>query len=394
MMNTDQTTFFKEHIQRHASKYYRGFDSKQTQVRFVDKQERRSALLYQFSIHNHRELHSIFVKVFLSISGNRAARQNAHEKHLLYPIPDAHDRHRLHYTALSSIYDYFTNLDQQNFGAIRVLDYLPKNGAILTEGSRDAKLRQLFWRKNGSYSLLPNRELATVFHNVGSWLNLYHKMPKEDANVRYACREDYTKTILEFKEFLIRALGDDHFFNQTSAVIIDKAQQVLPSAIPLGLAHGDFAQRNILIGPNARVTVLDTFAHWRTPIYQDIGYFLNDLKMAYPQAMSRRFPSISNQLMAYEQAFLEGYFGQGPIPYPAIRLYEALALLDKWSTTVARSSSSKLVRRCINRLKNPFFKLGFKSLLAEIAKVKLTVVAVAMKLTQIMEFMDVTEILI
>lgn len=391
MMHTDQTNFFMDHIQQHAPKYYRDFASEQARVRFVDKQERRSALLYQFNVSNNTALHAIFVKVFLSISNIQVAHRNVYEKHLLYPITNPEDRHRLHYTALSSIYEYFTNLNQKSFGAIRVLDYLPSRNAVLTEGSRDAKLRQLFWRRNGSYSLVPNPTLATVFQNVGTWLNLYHKMPKEDVTVRYACPEDYIKTILELKEFLIRTLGDESFFNQASTAIVDKAQQILPSTLPLGLAHGDFAQRNILIGPNARVTVLDTFAHWRTPIYQDIGYFLNDLKMSYPQAMGRRFTTISNQLMTYEQAFLHGYFEQGPVPYGAIRLYEALALLDKWSTTVARSSSSKLVRRCINQLKNPFFKQGFKKLLAEITKIELIVLLVAVQFT---EFTDVVEIMV
>ena len=54
--------------------------------------------------------------------------------------------------------------------------------------------------------------------------------------------------------------------------------------------------RNILIGPNARVTVLDTFAKWRTPIYEDIGYFLNDLKMSYPQVVSQGLAFSSDQL--------------------------------------------------------------------------------------------------
>lgn len=116
--------------------------------------------------------------------------------------------------------------------------------------------------------------------------------------------------------------------------------------------------------------------------------------MAYPQAVSRGFALVSNQLIAYEQAFLQGYFRQGPIPYPAIRLYEALALLDKWSTTIARSYSSKPVRRFTNKLKNPFFKSGFKSLVAEIAKVELVVVSIVLEITQIIGFTEAAEIMI
>lgn len=132
------------YIRQHASKYYCGLDSIRTRVRFVDKQERRSALFYQFTVNNITELHSIFVKVFLSNTRRRQSRQNAHEKHSLYPIAGPHDRLQLHYTALNSIYDYFTKLNQNEFGAIRVLDYLPSCNAALTDRSNDVKLRQLF----------------------------------------------------------------------------------------------------------------------------------------------------------------------------------------------------------------------------------------------------------
>lgn len=114
--------------------------------------------------------------------------------------------------------------------------------------------------------------------------------------------------------------------------------------------------RNILIGPNARVTVLDTFAKWSTPIYEDIGYFLNDLKMSYPQVMTQGLAFSSKELGADEQAFLKGYFGQESIPYPAIRLYEVLALLDKWSSAIARTyqqpNSVKIVARLNIMLRN------------------------------------------
>jgi hypothetical protein len=122
------------------------------------------------------------------------------------------------------------------------------------------------------------------------------------------------------------------------------------------------------------VTVLDTYANWRAPIYQDIGYFLNDLKMVYPQAMSRGFAFVADRLSAYERTFLHGYFGQETVPYSAIRLYEILALLDKWSMAIARahqeSSPTRTVRKLISTFKNRYFKRGLRSLLADLAKVK------------------------
>jgi hypothetical protein len=391
-MNTDQTTFFSDHIRKHASEYYCGLGPGQPYVHLVNKQQRKTALLYQFKVDNLVQAHSVFVKVFRSVSENSRLRQSAYEKPLLYPKTDPHDRHRLYYTALKATYDYLTCLNQSCLGAIRVLDYLPEHCAVITDGSCDVKLRQLFWRKNYLYSPIPNDELSLVFQNAGIWLNLYHKMPKDDVIVRSACREDYIEAIIKLKDFLIVTLGDESFFNQCAEIILNKAHKTLPVSLPLGLAHGDFAQRNILIGPNAHVTVLDTFARWRTPVYQDIGYFLNDLKMAYPQAISRGFTFISNQLITYERAFLRGYFGQEPVPYSAVRLYEALALLDKWSATVARayqqSNSTRIFRRSINGLKNRYFKRGLKSLLVELTEVKLMIVLFVTEFTEITTLMQ------
>jgi hypothetical protein len=339
----------------------------------VAKQERRTAFLYRFKVSNDTQTRIVFVKVPFRLSPNSQTNRSVHEKPLLYPKADPQDMHRLHYSALRAIYEYFTGLNQKNLGAIRVLDYLPDYCAIFTEESRDPKLRQLFLRKNRLYSPLPDEKLAHAFQNVGTWLSAYHQMPKEeDVYVRHSQPEDFIEAITKLKDFLARILGDESFFNKISSIIISKAQEILPESLPLGLGHGDFALRNILIAPNTRVTVLDTFAKWRTPIYEDIGYFLNDLKMSYPQVISHGLAFSSKQLASYEQAFLQGYFDQDLIPYPVIRLYETLALLDKWSSTIARSyqqpNSIKVIGWFKNKLMSQYFKRRVKILLAELIK--------------------------
>jgi hypothetical protein len=373
-MNIDHTAIFLNHIRKHASKYYRGFVSEQACVHLVDKQERRTAFLYRFKVNDNTQTRFVFVKVPFRLSPDSPTNGSVYEKPLLYPKADPRDMHRLHYSALRAIYEYFMGLNQKNLGAIRVLDYLPEYHAIFTEESKDPKLHQLFLRKNRLYSPFPDNELTPAFQNVGTWLSVYHKMPKEeDVNVRDSHREDYVAAIIKLRDFLAKTVGYESFFKETSAVLINRAQEILPECLPLGLGHGDFALRNILIGPNARVTVLDTFAKWRVPIYDDIGYFLNDLKMSFPQVISHGFAFSSNRLTTYEQAFLKSYFGQKPVPYSAIRLYEALALLDKWSSKIARSyqrpTSIPIVGRRKSKFISQYFKRRLNSLLAELVKI-------------------------
>jgi len=362
-----------DHIRKHVSKYYHDFVSDQVYVHLVDKQERRTALLYRFKVSNRVETRSVFVKVPFRLSPNHKRNESVYEKPLLYPKADPQDMHRLHYSALKAIYEYFTCLNKKNLGAIQVLDYLPEYSAIFTEESSDPKLRQLFYGKNRLHSLFQDDELIPAFQNVGTWLRVYHEMPKEkDVIIRHSHPEDYIEAITKLNGFLARLLGNEAFFKKISSILIKNAQELLPESLPLGLGHGDFALRNILIAPNARVTVLDTFAKWRTPIYEDIGYFLNDLKMSYPQVLSYGLAFSSKQLASYEQAFLKGYFDHELIPYPAIQLYEALALLDKWSSTIARSyqqrHSIKFVGGFRNKLMSQYFKRRVISLVAELAK--------------------------
>jgi hypothetical protein len=363
-----------DHIRSHAPRYYPGLASEKLGVQLLSKQERPSAMLYRFKVGTQAQNRSVFVKVPLRLTGNARNSRNTYEKPQLFPKTEPRDMHWLHYTALKSIYDYYTSLDKEQLGAIRVLDYLPQYHAIFTEESSDPKLRDLFFRENRLRSPFGHAQLSIAFENVGMWLRLYQMMPKDkDVHVRHQGRNDYIDALTTITDFLAKTLNKGSFFKEITSKFIDQARQALPESLPLGLGHGDYAMRNILVGPNSRVTVLDTFAKWRAPVYEDIGYFLTDLKMSTPQVLSHGFAFRSNQLATYEQAFLKGYFGQGPIPYPAIRLYEALALLDKWSSRTARVNQKsnfikKQIGRLNSRLMNQYFEQSVKSLLADLTQ--------------------------
>ena len=374
MTSRDQTSVFMDHIRSHAPRYYPGLASDKLGVQLLSKQERPSAMLYRFKVGTEAQNRSVFVKVPLRLTGNGQNNRNTYEKPQLFPKTEPRDMHWLHYTALKTIYDYYTNLDREQLGAIRVLDYLPQYHAIFTEESSDPKLRDLFFKENRLRFPFGHTGLSTAFQNVGMWLRLYQLMPKDkDVQVRHPGKNDYIEAITTITDFLAKTLNRETFFTETAIVLIDKARRTLPESLPLGLGHGDYAMRNILVGPNFRVTVLDTFAKWRAPVYEDIGYFLTDLKMSSPQVLSHGLAFRPNQLATYEEAFLTGYFGPAPIPYPAIRLYEALALLDKWSSRTARAyQRSNLIKKITGRLNirlmNQYFEQSVKRLLADIAQ--------------------------
>jgi hypothetical protein len=228
-------------------------------------------------------------------------------------------------------------------------------------------------RKKNFFTTHATEDLLPAFQNVGKWLRLYHAMPKkEDVTIRDSHRDDYIEAINKLTDFLVKTVGPETFFRESAMTFIKKANEILPAALPLGLGHGDFAVRNIFVGENARVTVFDTLANWRTPIYKDIGYFLNDLKFSLPQVISQGFAIGPDQLMTYEYAFLKGYFENNPIPYAEIRLYETFALLDKWSSAIGKSFQKRAFLKVAGRPKmilfNRYSKRRIKSQLAELLK--------------------------
>jgi hypothetical protein len=374
-MNTDPAAIFENHIREHAVLYFPGFFSaEQINVQLIDRQNRRSAVLYWFKVKAGTQNRSLIVK--MSTRNSRKGRANILEikKPLLFPLAEETEMHSLQYTALVTIHEYFISLNKKELGTIRVLDYLPDFQAIVMEESKDPKLQQLLFRESRLRSIFPQNRLTSAFHNAGMWLRIYHKMPKkEQVEVRHEHRDDYIDGIAKLTDFVASRLGDDPFLNQLALILTGKAREILPETLPMGLGHGDYAMRNILVGPNSCVTVLDTFAKWQTPIYEDIGYFLTGMKMTYPQVASQGLMFSPGRLRAYEHAFLKGYFAQKPIPYPTIRLYEMLALLDKWSSLLI--PSHKRIRKlkgigdAMTALASLYFKRSAKQLLQEITGV-------------------------
>ena len=112
----------------------------------------------------------------------------------------------------------------------------------------------------------------------------------------------------------------------------------LPLTLPLGLAHGDFAPRNVLADGNGRVTVLDTLARFQAPIYEDLGYFLNDMNTARLQTCSLGSAYSLRFLADCRSALLRGW-SNDPLDHRAIPLFEAQALLDRWCARIGGGSA-------------------------------------------------------
>lgn len=328
---------FAHHLRRHAAEYFGDSDCSLPRVSLLSRQQRVKSTFHEFQIDMASQSRVVLVKV--------PVVERLPDRPRVVPIVDPVEKIHLEYQALSSIHQFITALDQDRFGAVRVLDFLPAQRAIITEKVVHPGLKSLFVKANRLEWLGQQQNLKASFSNAGAWLRAFHSMPRGATLQRGEDREQFVDSINRLTDFLGKALHKPSMFADIAAEAGRKARQVLPQRLHCGRKHGDYAMRNILVGPDNRIVVLDTLAYWWTPVLGDIAYFLTAMKTSRPQVASQGLAFRASLLRQSETAFLQGYFAPHPVPIEAVRMFELQALLDRWAGLVhqrANNPSSQL----------------------------------------------------
>jgi hypothetical protein len=324
------------HLRDHAVEYLPD-SAGDVLVRLVREEHRPVSSLYEFELSSAENAISLLIKVPVGTGGVSPVRPPNTRPTL---AADAVMSYSLEHSALAAIQQHFERLDDPRFGAIRVFDMVPRCGALIMERLWQPSLRSLFMRSGRWRGGNADDRMEAAFANAGSWLRSYHGIDREISGARHSRRSEFVGIVDEIAAYVGKRLGESRYYGRVAEAIRKRAEQSLPEELPLGLGHGDFALRNILIGDNGRVTVCDTRARWRTSIYEDLGYFLVGLKRSWPQLYSLGLAFDARALARYEGRFLEGYFASEDIPLEAVRLYERLVLLDRLGWVVSRQPSS------------------------------------------------------
>jgi aminoglycoside phosphotransferase (APT) family kinase protein len=327
---------------------------------------RPSARLYWYRIECDGTSSNVVVKIHADPADIETIG-DAGQPRLVEPL--THDiKYAQEYKALALLQQHFAALNDPRFGAIPVLDRIDPLRAIVMRDVDGQPLNRQLPQLSRLRPLGPSQALRIAIFNAGAWLRAYHQLEAAEAVTRQANREDFVSSINGYCAHLGRTLSRPAFFAGLAEGVASAAQALLPDELPLALSHGDFAMRNVLVGPTGRVFVFDTRAAWRAPIYDDLAKFGLAMRFARPQVYSHGLAFSEGHLRVAEQCLLAGYFGGDAVPKEQIDLYTLLLVFDKWSFELRQTSRGPRMRAAVKaRFINSWFDRQARYLLARVA---------------------------
>jgi hypothetical protein len=274
----------------------------------------------------------LVAKVRRQGSATGAGRQGPSRPTLTPSQADEAELTEREYAGLGVIAETFAAGDPR-FGAIRPLALLAEHHTILMELASGDPVRQLVLRASRIHpARLRSRGSSPepVLPGVGAWLRRFHDAQSTASYpVRQGTGHDVVTHFCALEEFLGRRLGRG--FGDLAGAGSGLAAELLPSGpLPLAVGHGDFAPRNVLVDGAGRLVVIDPQPRWALPAQEDLCRFLVGLQLLGLQTYTRGAAFSAATLAHWQELVIAGYHGAGA-PLPALRCYQLLILLDKWS---------------------------------------------------------------
>ena len=260
---------------------------------------------------------------------------------LLQPVSGPLAKSKLEYEALTAIARHFDALEDPRFGWIQVYAHLHHPPSTIVEWISVPTFNKLLRRPGLAIS---GYDTLTVFRNLGGWLAEYHGISMPKLEVRDAEAFQVIEGMLKLVDIILKSNTWPRLPAGVADVIRQRATNLLPTKLPLGLVHGDFAPRNVFIGAGSRVTVIDSLGRYRAPIYEDLAYLLVELLSGATRLRHRGLPISTAELASMRAELLSGY---GIADDAILRIFELRALLDKWRSLAQRSRSSNLRGRAV-----------------------------------------------
>lgn len=348
--STVEQAAIAQHLRANADQYLPRW-SDDSEVVFLRLRNRPAARMYWYRLGNHTSSRTLVIKVPGEPADSGQEDQLARPRMLEPPPLDTKYAHE--HQALQLLQRHFSELDDPRFGVIPLLGRIEPARAIVMGEIAGRSLKELIPRLSRVYPGPPPPLLRRAIRNTGAWLREYHHLEPSGAVPRHPRREDFVDNVQRYCSHLGAVLSRHPVFDGLAEQLTRAARRFLPPELPVGLAHGDFAMRNVLVGQAGRIFVFDTTAMWRTPIYADLAKFALAIRLSRVQVYSHGAAFSEGSLRQVNRWLFDGYYGREPVPEERIRLYALLLLLDKWSFELAlprqeRGFASMIQRRLLD----------------------------------------------
>jgi len=276
------------HLQRHAAEYYAEFAAGPSRVRLVSHATRPNSQndLYEFSLSCQSAERHVIVKV--PFPWKAATRPGAGHVDRLPDLPrlsapvEPELKTVYELAAMSALMASTARHPDDRFGSVRILDVLVAPHALIMEKRPEENLRRLLVSARiGSGAT--GDPVPSAMRNAGTWLRRFHALPDlPHTQSRDGRPSEFVDSLVRHTEYLCERVRPVRFLEGICSELVTLARAHLPDRLPMGLSHGDFSPSNVLVGAQGRVTVFDTLAQWRAPIYEDISQFIGALKCPGP----------------------------------------------------------------------------------------------------------------
>lgn len=330
------------HLSAKAADYFPQHRAAPHRVRLQEVQQRQFATLYWWELCWTDRRAAVLVKVTRETYGDVPGNIDPDRSRV---VPAA-DPVGAELAALRAIESAFGAHPDPRCRTVRVLDGLWNGRGMVLECVPGVSLKSLLWTAVRLRRGQPSNLLLVGCTHAGAWLRKFHGAASLlPPAVRGDTRDAFLTWTSTLREFLAVDERAQSAYNAALPRIARAAERCLPDALPLGPLHGDLAPRNVLVEPGGSVTAIDTLIAWKSCIWEDVAQFLVELEANKLQAWSGGCAFAPQRLAQLEAAFLRGYFADEPVPWQALRLYQAQTLLSRWGAALWRRDLAAGVRR-------------------------------------------------
>jgi hypothetical protein len=297
--------------------------------------------LYVVRLEDGTAVRSVVAKVRRAEADGGPAPQRPSRPRLRTSAATVHELTALEYEGLTTIVSV-VGPEHPSFGSVRPLAHLPAQSALVMEHVALPTLRAGFVAERRTATGRSRRRdvpPTVAWHNAGAWLRTFHdSAPTRGRPLRQPTRSSVVERFHAYGEFLSARVGG-RSVGDLAAVGAECAGDLLPETLPLVVGHGDYVPRNMFVDRSGRITVFDPMPRWQVPRYEDLCRFIVGLRLSGLQVHSHGGAYSQSELRRREDLFLGGYFGVDAVPSAAVRTYQLLIVLDKWSALLDSADS-------------------------------------------------------